>query len=135
MGNEQSCPVGQKFSKTLGKCILTPQALAGSEIDFYRKADKFDMEDGFQHTDAIMNRQTPVRIVTVDQYNKIADALDELPPDLLRSASKTLPAGRWGYTKGFTMTDGKRYMMIDTQGHDYPRWKGVIKNKGRVLKF
>ena len=35
----------------------------------------------------------------------------------------------WGHIIGGIITDGKRQLLVDTQGSDYPRYKGVIEGR------
>jgi len=41
----------------------------------------------------------------------------------------------WGYASGFIATDGNRWLLIDTQGYDYPRYKSPLIINGKPLNY
>jgi len=127
-----------KSKRILSRDILTEEDFKNAEIDFHRKSNinddyPFDVE-GFNEPDAILLDKTYIVKVSKTQYQQIAGTLNDIPRNIL-DKSKTFRTDKWGYMYGFIMTDGRRYMAIDTQGYDYPRYKGVIKIKGEILPF
>lgn len=64
--------------------------------------------------------QKTAEVIKVSQrvFSKIAKTLDDMPKSLSRMDV-------------FVVTDGTRYLAVDPQGFDYPRYKGIVVVKGK----
>lgn len=100
-------------------------------VTMYRKSvigGEFGIE-GFKKNEAFyFNANIPHIRVTPSEYNNIGESLDDLHPNILAQMKK-INVGSWGYIFGGIITDGKRFLLIDTQGDNYPRYKGVMEGK------
>ena len=86
--------------------------------------------DGFQeYKSYIFNVNIPHINVSSNEYNRIAKTLDSIPPHILKQMVKLHTRSEWGHIIGGIITDGKRQLLVDTQGSDYPRYKGVIEGR------
>jgi len=62
-----------------------------------------------------------IKKVDSNKYEKIAKTLDDMPITPKKGI--------------FLITDGKRALAVDTQGYKYPRYKSVIKYKGKTIRY
>jgi hypothetical protein len=82
-----------------------------------------------------LNSVPPIVKVTNERYDKYLNSLDDFDGNLKHKLTD-YSLSDWGCAEGFIMTDGNRYVMIDTQGYGYPRYKGIIKlSNGKTLPY
>lgn len=108
-----------------------------TKIQFHAKANA----DDIKHTLSTLKLHTVPPILKVDkvEYHLIANTLKNftswtrkrVTPYYTKDYSWSEPQKRMG----FIITDGNRYMIIDTQGYSYPRYKGTIEIDNKILKY
>ena len=81
-------------------------------------------------------KNVPVVKVSRKMYDKIGKTLDDMPPRILKqikqiNCTDNGKSAMWG----FVITDGEKWLAIDTQGFNYPQYKSPIRVNGKVLPF
>lgn len=103
----------------------------GAELDFVKKGD-------LSQTGTIKDEiiEPPLLIgVSPEEYDNIAFTLDDLSENVLEQLVN-YETEIVGLRNGAMITDDKRFMIIDTQGHNYPRYKSAITLRGgKLLRF
>jgi hypothetical protein len=76
-----------------------------------------------------------VRVLKVskEQYDSIGKTLDDMDQRLLAEVQE-IQEGKYAMW-GFVITDGERWLAVDTQGYNYPRYKSPVCIDGRILPF
>ena len=104
---------------------LKQTAFKMAKIDFCRKANHD--KAGFNDPVPILT-VPPIIKVQPKTYNQIENTNDELPMHI-KNKLKTFKTGKKSKPiqhTGAIITDGERYLIIDTQGYDSPRYKSRI---------
>lgn len=103
----------------MGKCINVSwnrKAIGESDMGF---------DEEYVHSLCNVNHVS----VNSEQYNKILNTLDDLPVKVL-SKVKRVSVKDWGTALAVIIkSKGKKPLVIDTQGFNYPRYKSWIKPK------
>jgi len=109
--------------------IPSAKPFIGAKVDFCRKPDLDDAK--FSRPVPLL---TPPPVVTVPQktYDQIEDTDGELPAYVLKNVGKfkTGTKANPSYHTGAVITDGQRFLVIDTQGYKYPRYKSRVHPEG-----
>jgi len=116
---------------------LKPKHFKHAKIQFHRKTNA----DKIKHSLSGLSLHTVPPIIKVDktEYHLITNTLKDftswtkkkIVPYYTKDYSWSEPQKRMG----FIVTDGNRYMLIDTQGYSYPRYKGTIEIDNKILKY
>ena len=145
MAKKSGCPVGQR--KVKGSCIPVLQkdikaswcrkSFGGEGYPFDVKWDATRTGYGDWYK---IKKGTPIIKTSERTYNKIAKTLDSFPREILQKGDKAgvleeREYGRGKYMDVFIVTDGKKQLIIDSQGYDYPRYKSPVKIDGEVKPY
>ncbi|MBI4171069.1 MAG: DUF3603 family protein [Candidatus Aenigmarchaeota archaeon] len=85
----------------------------------------------FDYKAAELFHDVKVLKVSQDKYDAIGKSLDDMDQKLLTEVQE-IQEGK--YTMwGFVVTDSERWLAVDTQGYNYPRYKSPVCIDGRIL--
>jgi len=145
MALKNGCPIGQR--KVKGKCIPVLQknikaswcrkSFVGREYPFDVKWDAGRTGYGDWYT---VRKGTPIIKTSTSTYNKIAKTLDSFPKEILQKGDRAGVLRDRGYSSGeymdvFIVTDGKKQLVIDSQGYNYPRYKSPVRIDGEEKPY